>query len=118
MTHLPVALRGRMTQTVSGGRTMKFNLILKFIRMVIWSSSLSQMTFVAQISQFDQPVPTTKKIICINLIDRNLRVTVFSMCDISKINSPGTCRVWLCCYTWQVKDVQSPTKICFLLFQE
>lgn len=61
VAHLPVALRGRMTQTVSGGRTMKLNFILKFICMVIWSLPLSQMTFVAQISQFYQPVPTTKK---------------------------------------------------------
>lgn len=61
VAHPPVALRNRMTHLVSGERTMKLNLILKFICMVIWSLALSQMIFVAKISQFYQPVPTTKK---------------------------------------------------------
>lgn len=54
MAHLPIAFRGGMAHRVSGGGTVKSNLILKFMYMGVWFILLFQMTFIAQISQFDQ----------------------------------------------------------------
>ena len=54
MSYPPVAIRDGMTHKVSGGRTVKLNLILKFTCMVIWFLPLFQMAFVAHVSHFDQ----------------------------------------------------------------
>lgn len=61
MSHLPIAIRERMTHKVSEGRTIKLNLILKFTRTVTWFLSLFQMAFVAQISLFDQCLQLKKR---------------------------------------------------------
>jgi len=54
MSHLPVVIGDGVTHKVSGGRSIKLNLILKFTCMVIQYLSLLQMAFVAHISHFDQ----------------------------------------------------------------
>lgn len=96
MSHLPVAVRDGMTHQVSGGRTIKLNLILKCTCMVIWSLPLFQMAFIAHISHFDQRLQLQKNMQ--KLERQESWGAVFQMCAFVK-ETLLVYVVSLCCHT-------------------
>lgn len=89
VSHLSVAMRDGVAHKISGGGTIKLNLILKFTWMGVWFLALSQMAFVAHISYFDQCLQMKKNL---QKLERreSWDAGAPDVC-IYKRNSPGIC---------------------------